>query len=389
MNKSVPKSVNWCKSSDPRGRRQCVPFAPIAAASGTNQMVRANFTAWSAVGHADRISALPCQLHRYGLGETLDRAGDPAIKSAPMNETLPPRRRWLARAARRVWAVTWRALVKYDETDGEQRSASFAYYAFFALFPLLVLLITVGTTFFGSQAIAAARITEQIQHYIPIEEDAAGSLLRVIRGVVRSRRSASFIALGVLAWSALRFFQALVRGVNRAWGTKEISWWRLPIKNLFMTAILASALLLGTLAPAVVNQIEYSYWKHSWEVGLDFQFAKVWFSFVRFLVPPFVLFYGFLMFYKFAPRRRTTFREVWVAAVFATLGLDILQRLFALYTTNIGHFNALYGTFGSVVALLMWIYLSGSIILLGGCISAAQHEIKMHLKDQSESHHER
>jgi len=37
----------------------------------------------------------------------------------------------------------------------------------------------------------------------------------------------------------------------------------------------------------------------------------------------------------------------------------------------------------------MWIYLSGSIIILGGCLCAAQHEIKLDLKDQSESHHER
>ncbi len=305
-----------------------------------------------------------------------------------MNEPTPAVSReptWL----RRTGSVIWRALIKYDETDGEQRSASFAYYAFFALFPLIVLLITIGSTFFGNREIAAAKITGQIQQYIPVQDDSASNLLKVVDGVVRSRTSASFIAFTILAWSALRFFQALVRGVNRAWGTKELSWWRLPIKNVFMTVILASALLLGTVAPTIVNQIEYFYWAHSWEFGLDFLFVKHWFDFIRFLVPPCVLFYGFLMFYKFAPRRKTTFREVWVAAIFATVGLDALQRLFVLYTKNIGNFNALYGTFGSVVALLMWIYLSGSIIILGGCLSAAQHEIKLHLKDQSESHHER
>jgi Ca2+-transporting ATPase len=306
-----------------------------------------------------------------------------------MNETTPPipaEPPWWRRAG----AVIWRALIKYDETDGEQRAASFAYYAFFALFPLIVLLITIGTTFFGSREIAAQQITEQIQRYIPgVEQNASQNLLKVVNGVVNSRRSASFIAFLILAWSALRFFQALVRGVNRAWGTREFSWWRLPIKNLFMTSILASALLLGTVAPTVVNQIEYFYWRYSWEFGLDFLFVKHWFDFIRFLVPPCVLFYGFLMFYKFAPRRKTTFREVWIAALFATLGLDALQRLFILYTTNVGNFNALYGTFGSVVALLMWIYLSGSIIILGGCLSAAQHEIRMHLKDQSESNRER
>ncbi len=63
--------------------------------------------------------------------------------------------------------------------------------------------------------------------------------------------------------------------------------------------------------------------------------------------------------------------------------------MFVLYTKNIGNFNALYGTFGSVIALLMWIYLSGSIIILGGCLAAAKYEIDRHLSDQAEPTHAR
>lgn len=287
------------------------------------------------------------------------------------------------RALKKSGAVIWRALIKYDETDGEQRAASFAYYAFFALFPLIVLLITVFTSFLGNQGVATQRITASVQEYLP-DPAASAQIIRTIQGVVKSRGSAGLIAFVVLAWSALRFFQALVRGVNRAWGTKEYSWWRLPIQNLFMTAILASAMLLGIVFPAIINNIEYLYWKHSWEFGLDFKFFKDLFNILRFFVAPLVLFYGFAMFYKFAPRRRTTFREVWLAALFVTLGLGALKQGFVLYTVNIGNFNALYGTLGSIVALLMWIYLSGSLIILGGCLCAARYEISMSLTDQSE-----
>jgi YihY family inner membrane protein len=294
----------------------------------------------------------------------------------------------LARRLRRLWAIVWRAAQKYDETDGEQRAASFAYYAFFAMFPLILLLITIGTSFLktpAAQAEATNKIMEYVSAYIPLEAQDATVVINTINGVVKSRRSASIIAIGVLLWSALRFFQALVRGVNRAWGTKEYSWWRLPIKNLFMTGILASALLLGVIAPSVLKAVEELYWKHSREVGLDFGFVWYLFEFAKLGIPLLVLFYGMSMFFKFAPRRRTLFREVWSAALFVTISLEILQRLFVLYTKNIGQFNALYGTFGSVVALLLWIYLSGSIIILGGCISAARYEIDMSLTDQSES----
>ena len=286
-------------------------------------------------------------------------------------------------------AVFWRALVKYDETDGEQRAASFAYYAFFALFPLVVLIITVSTMFVGHemQDYATQAITQQVKEHLP-DPDSAERVIRTIQGVVRSRGKASVIALVILVWSAVRFFQALVHGVNKAWGTKDYSWWRLPIKNFAMVCILVSALLLGTLAPVVINYVEYAYWNNSWKVGLDFLFVNNVFAAIRFLLPPLVLFYGFAMFYKFAPRRRTAFREIWISALFVTIGMDVLQRLFLLYTKSIANFNAIYGTFGSVIALLMWIYLTGALIILGGCLAASGYEIRMSLSDQSESNRE-
>ena len=287
------------------------------------------------------------------------------------------------RGIRLAGSVLWRAWKKYDETDGEQRAASFAYYAFFALFPLMVLLITLGAGFLGGEGLALEKITEQVAPYFPMESDFAEALVESLRGVLRGRRSAGLIAFGVLAWSALRFFQGLVHGVNRAWGTREYTWWRLPIKNLLMVLILASALLLGIVVPAVLDQVQKFYLSRpaGFRDTLGFMpWVLVW---VRLLVPGCVLFYGFSMFYKYAPRRRTRFGEVWLGAVFVTVGLHVLRWLFVLYTANITNFNALYGTFGGVLALLMWIYLSGAVIIFGGCLCAARYEIRASLTDQA------
>ena len=233
--------------------------------------------------------------------------------------------------------------------------------------------------------VMSSRISGNMSTQIPLEEQDAKVILSTIDSVVASRKSAGLIAFGVLAWTSLRFFQALVRGVNRAWGTKEYSWWRLPIKNLGMLGILTSVLFLGILAPVVLKQIEDFYWSNSRKVGLDFTAFWYVFEFAKLLIPVVVLFIGMGLFFRFAPRRKTRFAEVWSAALFVTAALEILQRLFVIYTRNIGNFNALYGTFGSVIALLLWIYLTGAIIILGGCISAARYEIDMSLADQSES----
>ncbi len=122
-------------------------------------------------------------------------------------------------------------------------------------------------------------------------------------------------------------------------------------------------------------------------MGLDFAVAKNLFQFIRLIAPPLILFYGFSIFYqRAAPQRRTRFPGgFWLAALLVTRrGLGALQRLFVLYTTNITDFNRVYGALGSVVALLLWIYLSGSLIILCACISAAQWEVGLRITDQSE-----
>jgi YihY family inner membrane protein len=278
--------------------------------------------------------------------------------------------RLVRRPAKYGWRVASLALSKYTETDGEQRAASFAYYAFFALFPLILLFVSVASMFVD-EVRASNAIIAFVDQFIPAGSGEENIITSTINGVMKSRSGAGIVALLGLAWSSLRFFQALVRGVNRAWGTIEYSWWRIPIKNLSMIGIVASALLLGIIFPIVIDYVEYYYWQYG---VTDYGIALLVFTSSRWVFPPLVLFYGFTMFYKFAPRRKTVFGEVWFGALFVTISLLLLRGMFVLYVKNFANFNALYGTFGGVVALLMWIYLSGSIIILGGCICAAQSE---------------
>ena len=275
----------------------------------------------------------------------------------------------------RLLRVLWLTLIKYSAIDGEQRAASFAYYAFFALFPLLLLLVSVGSYFFDPAKVGEA-VLEAVRSYVLVDNDKNDLVRQTIHGVIKARRGVGSFALLGLVWSSLRFFQSLVRGVNRAWGTHEYTWWRLPIQNLLMVVILASALLVGVVAPMALKEIETQFWLHYIpnRATLVFYGFKYGFKFVKFVLPSAVLFYGFSMFYKMAPRRKTSFVEVWVGALGVTLLLQLLQYLFILYAKNVAHFNAVYGAFGSVIAVLMWVYLSGSVIILGGCFCAAQVE---------------
>jgi len=271
-----------------------------------------------------------------------------------------------------LWRLLKRTVYKYIETDGELRAASFAYYAFFALFPLMLLFVSIGSWVLqGSEEEVTQKILAVAENYIPVTQDGENLIASTIEGVVRSRGTAGLVAVLALVWSSLRFFQALVMGVNQAWGMEAYSWWRLPIKNLVMVAITASTLFLGVVTPVVMKAIE-TYWQ-----GLNiygYEVVEFFFSLTRLVLPSVILFYGLIMFYKYAPRKKIRFGEVFVAAIVVTIGLQLLSKGFVLYADNIGRFNRLYGTLGSVVAVLMWIYLSGSVLIFGGCLSAAQAE---------------
>jgi YihY family inner membrane protein len=252
---------------------------------------------------------------------------------------------------------------KYGQINGEQCAASFAYYAFFSLFPLILLLVVVGTFFIPDRTEAARQVVKQVEGYVPLQAKDKAVLVETIDNAIQNGWRAGILGLLALTWSALRFFQALVIGVNRAWGFKDYNWWKLPLKNLFMVGILISALVLGLVAPLIFNGLKtINYLDLDLIVGV-----------LPTVLPPVILFYGLLMFYKFAPRRSARFSQVWIAALAATLFLELGQNVFGWYLGAFTNFNALYGVFGTIMGLLLWIYFSGVILLLGGCIAATIH----------------
>jgi Ca2+-transporting ATPase len=85
--------------------------------------------------------------------------------------------------------------------------------------------------------------------------------------------------------------------------------------------------------------------------------------------------FSLAFFYKLAPHRRTKYSEVWFSALCAALLLQAAQSLFVVYLKYFAAFNAVYGAFGGIMALLLWIYVSGVIFIFCACLGAAQAAI--------------
>ena len=272
----------------------------------------------------------------------------------------------LDKKTRRVWQILRFSVKKFFEIDGTQWAGSFAFHAFFSLFPLMVLLVTIAS-FFVDRDAAGKEVTTYMKSYIPVSGEMQQHIFNTIAGVIKARRHASAIAFLILIWGALRCFTTLIRATNRAWDTAVHNWWRTPLKSLALLVITAGAALLGMVAPVLAKMAK------AWLYTMSDFHSRVY-ALGSFIIPLLVLFLGLSLFYRLAPRRPTRFAEVWAAALCATVLLRVAESLFVIYIKNFATLNAVYGAFGGIMALLLWIYFSGCILIFGACLCAAQVE---------------
>lgn len=275
--------------------------------------------------------------------------------------TLAGRLTW---QAHRAWTTLRSAVERFLLIDGFLWASAFAYNAFFSLFPLIVLLVT-GLSFFTDRARAATVIIGHVERYVPITGPMQGYVFDTVAGVVNARGRAGVVALLLLVWVAMQCITTLVSATNLAWDAAPYDWWRLPLKSLVLFGILAVAVLLvielQVLAAMATDWLfpaagSHPWLRHLWTVG----------------VPLLAGFFSLSLFYKYSPRRPTGFVEVRFAALCSTILLWVAGKLFLVYLRDFATLNALYGAFGGIMALLLWIYVSGCIFVFGACLCFAR-----------------
>jgi len=272
----------------------------------------------------------------------------------------------LGQATCRSWGGLCLAVKKFSRIDGAHWAGAFAFNVFCSLFPLMVLFVTIASTFVdrdkaGKEAIA------YMESYVPISGEMQRRICDTIAGVIKARQQAGAVAFLILVWAARQSFTTLICATNRAWGTADHNWWRLPLKSLVLLGITAGAVLLGMAVPVLMRMANgWLFPVHdsrSWVYGLG-----------SFLIPSLVVFFSLSLFYRLAPRRPTRFAEVWAAALCATVLLRAGESLFVIYLKEFATSNAVYGAFGGIMALLLWIYLSGCVFIFGACLCAGRAE---------------
>jgi membrane protein len=280
---------------------------------------------------------------------------DPYGRDAKRPQHIPLRGWW--QVAERVWHESGRDNLSVV-------AAGCAFFALFAIFPALTALISL-------YGLTADPITAEQQFSILAEvlpDQAYGVVIEQVRRIAEtSSQSLGWslaVSLALAFWSANYGTQALMMALNIAYEEPE----RRTLLEFYLSAFtftLAGILggvimLLGIVyVPAL-----FAFTGHSQGFEL----------LVRALRWPLLAVLALCLlslFYRYGPSRRTAkWRWVTVGSLFATAVWLLASAGFSLYVANFATYDRMYGSLGAVIILLLWLYISFYIVLLGAEINA-------------------
>jgi len=269
----------------------------------------------------------------------------------------PPARLSLWKIIRLVWK-------RIFEDDIFGRAAQLAYYWLFSLFPLMIFLTAL---------LAYLPIPSKMDFWLGalrrmLPLDAYRLVDNTFHEIISHQRS-GLLSFGIIItlWVSSSGMEAIISSINRAYKTTAPRpWWR--------ERLLAIALTLG-LAVFVLSALvmvffgEYIGLRIADLLGLGGLFHTL-FGIAQLPVTGILTLIGIDLIYYFAPNFKHRWKWFTPGAIFAVICWLIISFGFRYYVSRFGHYNATYGTLGGVMVLMLWFYLTGVAILIGGQINS-------------------
>lgn len=245
-------------------------------------------------------------------------------------------------------------------------AASLSYYALLAIFPLLLAVIS-GLSFFLDEAAIRHELQTLTTEYLPGAEDL---VTRNIDTIIGLRGAVGLVALIGLIWTSSAMFGAITRILDRVWGVVEPHAFHIA-RARSLTMVLAVGILV---AVSLVSTTFLQVAEGLGDVNSFGIFSLLLASGARLLLQGSSLIGSILipaLLYRYAPSERIQWRDVLPGAVLSGLFFEIAKTVFLFYLTRFGRLDLVYGSVASVIVLLIWVYISGFILILGAEFGAA------------------
>jgi membrane protein len=255
---------------------------------------------------------------------------------------------------------------KKDRVTG--LAAQQAYYYMLALFPLLILLIAI-VPYLNIDPQEAMNVVNSL---LPSQ---SAELLRDNVVKLVSERNGGLLTFGIIGtiWSASNGMNAFIKAMNIAFDVEETrSFIKARLVSIMLTFGLILAFIVALLLP-VFGKVILDTVQSVIHIPEPYDIV---FNVVRWIVAIVVMSTVLAGLYRVAPNKHYPFKHVIPGAIFATIVWQLISLGFSFYVSNFGNYSATYGSIGGVIVLMLWLFMTGLALVLGGEINAIYHRDK-------------
>lgn len=261
----------------------------------------------------------------------------------------------------------WRAIRHVVRLNDEKHlgliAAGVAFYAILAVFPGIAATIALWGIV-GDPALALQQM-EEFQAIIPADVYAllAGQLVKLATTDGLTLGWASLLSFGFALWSARAGVAALMQGLNAIYDAPNRSglahYIRAFLLTLSLIGVVLTAMACIVVVPVVLAFLPLGPWAN---MGIEI---------LRWAVGIAVLLAGFALIYRLGPNLSGQRPKlISPGTAFAVIGWVAASTGFSVYLQNFGNYNEIYGSIGAVIVMLMWLFISAYLVLLGGALNA-------------------
>lgn len=255
------------------------------------------------------------------------------------------------------------AIREFIKDDMSTYASALAYQALFSLFPFLLFLIAL----IGFLQLPQFFDWLESQAFSVLPVQARDEVLPVIQQLQQQKAGLLSVGILVALWSASAGVRSAMHALNAAYDVKEgRPAWKTVTLSLLYTIGLAVLLLL--IAGLMVTGPEVMRWIAG-TVGLEQVVVTAW-TWARWPVAAALMMVVVALVYYVAPDVEQRFRFITPGSVLAVLFWIAASMGFGFYLRNFANYNAMYGSIGAVIVLLLYFYLSSAVLLFGAELNA-------------------
>ena len=243
-------------------------------------------------------------------------------------------------------------------------AAQLAYFAILSIFPFAMFMLTL-VGFIPLHGLDR-QILDAIYSVMP--GDVAKLCDSTLHEIVGQQRGWLLLSTLLFAlWTASGGASGLITALNRAYDVSETrAAWKVKLRAIAVTLGGVSAIIVATAAMLIGPEIIRDIWGF---FGFGGCFDKLW-AVLRWPIAVVVMMTMVACMYYFLPNVRQKWRFITPGSTVAVLAWILASLGFRLYVAHFASYTKTYGALGTVVVLLVWLYLSGLMLILGGEINA-------------------